>query len=111
MAREIRGVLSCNIPAPEEVLGQRTHSAEEDIFVAHRCIVVPYVRLVCLAALAAQASSKASSWALVLSIFKQAKVCELSSAAVVASEHKEVPKEEVEPSPKVLEAAKSAQGP
>jgi hypothetical protein len=79
--------------------------------VAHRCIVVPYVGLVRLATLAAQASSKASSWALVLSVFKQAKVCELSPAAVVASEHKEVPKEEVKPGPKVLEAARSAQGP
>jgi hypothetical protein len=79
--------------------------------VAHRRIVVPHVGLVRLAALAAQAGSKASSWAFVLSIFKQAKVCELSPAAVVASVHKEVLKEEVEPGPKVLEAARLAQRP
>jgi hypothetical protein len=76
--------------------------------VAHCSIVVPHVRLIRLAALAAQAGSKASSWAFVLSIFKQTKVCELSPAAIVASVHKEVPKEEVESCSKVLKAAKSA---
>jgi len=77
--------------------------------VAHRCIVVPHVGLIHFAALAAQAGSKAGSRAFVLSISKQTKVCELSAAAIVASVHKEVPKEEVKPGPKVLKTAALAQ--